>query len=101
MRNQQPVITRRGVHASPSQDMYLKGALFLHTLRSVVHDDAKWWTMIRGFYDTAKYRNVMTEEMEEYFSKAAGVDLIPVFHQYLRRAALPVFEYRAGAAPGP
>ena len=100
VRNQQPVITRRGVHATPSQDMYFKGALFLHTLRSVVNDDVKWWKMIRGFYDQAKYRNVMTEEMEEYFSKAAGVDLVPVFNQYLRRSPLPVFEYRAGATPG-
>jgi hypothetical protein len=38
--------------------------------------------------------------MQEYFSKAAGVDLHPVFNQYLRRSALPVFEYRAGTTPG-
>ena len=38
-----PIISQRGIHRTPSQDMYFKGALFLHTLRSVVNDDAKWW----------------------------------------------------------
>ena len=32
---------QRGIHRTPSQDMYFKGALFLHTLRSVVNDDER------------------------------------------------------------
>ena len=39
VRNREPIITQRGIHRSPPQDMYFKGALFLHTLRSVVDDD--------------------------------------------------------------
>ncbi len=34
--NREPIITQRGIHRGPSQDQYFKGALFLHTLRSVV-----------------------------------------------------------------
>jgi aminopeptidase N len=98
--NKQPVITERGRHRTPSQDMYFKGALFLHTLRSVFDDDAKWWKTIRGYYDASKYRNVMTEEMVAYFSKAYGSDLTPVFNQYLRRAPMPVLELQRDAAAG-
>lgn len=100
VRNQQPIITRRGVHQTPSQDMYFKGSLFLHTLRSVINDDPAWFRMIRGYYDSAKYRNVMTEEMVAYFSGASGRDLGPVFRQYLWRAALPVLELREGQVAG-
>jgi aminopeptidase N len=98
--NKQPVITERGLHRTPSQDMYFKGALFLHTLRSVFNDDAKWWRTIRGYYDSSKYRNVMTEEMVAYFNKASGMNLTPVFNQYLRRAPLPVLELQRDAAAG-
>ena len=36
VRNREPIITPRGINRTPPQDMYFKGALFLHTLRSVV-----------------------------------------------------------------
>ena len=100
VQNRTPIITERGIHRSPPQDMYFKGALFLHTLRSVVDDDAKWWKLVRGVYDTFKYRNIMTEDMVAFFNKETGRNLTPLFDQYLRHTALPVLELKAGAAPG-
>ena len=50
VRNREPIITPRGIHRTPSQDMYFKGALFLHTLRSVVDDDSAWWKLLRDMY---------------------------------------------------
>jgi aminopeptidase N len=90
--NRQPIITQRGIHRSPTQDMYFKGALFLHTLRSVVNDDEVWWRVIRDYYQAFKYRNSMTEDMVRFFNNALGQDLSPLFNQYLRRADLPVLE---------
>jgi aminopeptidase N len=92
VRNREPIVTQRGIHRSPSQDQYFKGALFLNTLRSVVNDDAKWWKAIRGFFDRYKYRNILTEDVVGYFNGALGQDLTPLFNQYLRRADLPVLE---------
>ena len=43
--NAEPIIVQRGIARDPNQDMYFKGALFLHTLRSVVNDDAKWFKL--------------------------------------------------------
>jgi aminopeptidase N len=37
--NLEPIITQRGIHRTPNQDMYFKGALFLDTLRNAVNDD--------------------------------------------------------------
>ncbi|HMY76654.1 MAG TPA: M1 family aminopeptidase, partial [Blastocatellia bacterium] len=92
VRNQQPIITARGVNRTPSQDQYFKGALFLNTLRSVVNDDARWWRLMRAYFDRFKYHNIMTEDVVAFFNQQTGKNLTPIFDQYLRRAALPVLE---------
>lgn len=94
VKNQQPIIPERGANRTPPQDQYFKGALFLNTLRSVVNDDQKWWALIRDFYQTFKYRTIMTEDVVEYFNRKTGMNLRPVFDQYLRHAALPVLELK-------
>jgi len=90
--NKEPIIVQRGLARDPNQDMYFKGALFLHTLRSVVNDEKKWFKLIRDLYDQFKYKNSMTEEIVAFVNKELGQDLTPVFDQYLRRTALPVLE---------
>jgi aminopeptidase N len=89
IQNKQPIVTQRGLHRMPDQDMYFKAALFLNTLRSVADDDAKWWSAVRGFYESFKYRNILTEDVVRHFNAALGRDLTAVFDQYLRRAAPP------------
>jgi len=69
VRNQQPVIAPRGVNATPPQDMYFKGALFINTLRSVLNDDQKWWALLHDFYQHFKYQTIMTEDIVAYFTE--------------------------------
>jgi aminopeptidase N len=92
IRNTQPIVAERGLNRTPPPDQYFKGALFLNTLRSVVDDDAKWWLLIGGFYQQFKYKTIMTEDVVAYFNQHTGMNLTPIFNQYLRRAALPVLE---------
>jgi aminopeptidase N len=92
VRNREPIITQRGIHRSPSQDMYFKGALFLHTLRGVVNDDEKWWRLVRDVYEQFRYKNIMTEDLVRFVNMKLGQNLTPIFDQYLRRAALPTLE---------
>jgi len=94
VRNLQPVITERGVNREPPQDQYFKGALFLNTLRSVVDNDARWFALIHDFYQHFKYRNIMTEDVVEYFNQQTGMNLTPVFDQYLRHADVPTLELK-------
>ena len=56
VQNREPIVTQRGIHRQPQQDMYFKGTLFLNTLRSVVNDDAIWWGLVRDVYQQFKYR---------------------------------------------
>jgi aminopeptidase N len=100
VRNQQPIVTQRGVKRTPPQDMYFKGALFLNTLRSVVNDDKRWWKLIHDFYQHFKYQNIMTEDVAAYFNQKTGMNLTPVFDEYLRHAALPALELKFDDANG-
>ncbi len=90
--NKEPIITERGIHRTPNQDMYFKGALFLHTLRSMVNDDRKWWNLVRATFERFKYQNIMTEDMVRFFSAELKQDMTPIFDQYLRRVNLPTLE---------
>jgi aminopeptidase N len=100
VKNQQPIIPQCGVNASPPADQYFKGALFLNTLRSIINDDARWWTLIHDFYQHFKYQNIMTEDVVQYFNQHAAMNLTPIFDQYLRHAAIPTLELTFDDAQG-
>jgi aminopeptidase N len=100
VQNRQPIITQRGVNASPPSDQYFKGALFINTLRSIVDDDKRWWALLREFYDQFKYQPHMTEEVVAFFNKQTGKDLTVIFDQYLRHAARPVLELKFDESKG-
>jgi aminopeptidase N len=100
VKNQRPILCRRGIDATPPEDQYFKGALMLNTLRSVVNDDARWFAAIHGFYQRFKYQNILTEDVVAYFNHALGRDLTPIFDQYLRHADIPTLELKFDAARG-
>ena len=94
VKNQTPIIPPRGVNADPPLDQYMKGTLFLNTLRSVVNDDKRWFALIRNFYQRFKYQSIMTEDVVAFFNRSIGKNLTPIFDQYLRHAALPTLELK-------
>ncbi|HEY2432863.1 MAG TPA: M1 family metallopeptidase [Vicinamibacterales bacterium] len=100
VRNREPIVTQRGIHRTPSQDMYFKGALFLNTLRSVVDDDARWFALIHDLFQHFKYQNILTEDLVGFVNTRLGQDLTPVFDEYLRRAELPTLEVAFNQAEG-
>jgi aminopeptidase N len=100
VRNQQAIITTHEINRTPSQDQYFKGALFLHTLRSVIDDDDRWWKVMREYCREFKYRNILTEDLVRFYNARTGRNLTPIFDQYLRQAALPVLELRFKEAEG-
>jgi len=100
VKNDRPIIAPRGVNDEPSQDQYFKGALFINTLRGIVNDDAKWWPMLRGYYQRYKYQNIMTEDIVQYFNQQTGMNLTPVFDQYLRHTTIPTLDLKFDEAAG-
>jgi aminopeptidase N len=98
--NMRPIVAERGVNAEPTEDQYFKGALMINTLRSIVNDDARWWALLHAFYQHFKFQSTMTEDVVAWFNLHTGMNLTPVFNQYLRHAHIPRLELLFGEAPG-
>jgi aminopeptidase N len=93
--NEAPIVPRAyGVNAQGSGDMYPKGGNLLHTIRQLVGNDAKWRGILRGLNAEFRHRIVTGQQVQEYISRSAGMDLAKVFEQYLTTTDIPVFEYR-------
>lgn len=98
--NLRPIIGERGVNYDTTEDQYFKGALMLNTLRSVIDDDAKWFALLHDFYQHFKYQNILTEDVIAWFNQRTGMNLTPIFNQYLRHRKIPRLELLFDEAPG-
>jgi aminopeptidase N len=94
VKNAAPVISEEGIYATPPADQYKKGALFLNTVRSVVNDDAVWFKLLHDYYQHFKYQTIMTTDMVAFFNAQTGLNLTPIFNEYLRHAAIPTLELK-------
>ena len=91
--NDIPVIGIYDVNQEGSGDMYAKGASMLHTIRQIVGDDKKWRGLLRGLNEEFRNQTVTTRQIEDYMIEYTGLDLQPVFDQYLRTVSIPTLEY--------
>ncbi|MFW6205783.1 MAG: M1 family metallopeptidase, partial [Gemmatimonadota bacterium] len=94
IRNDRPIIPAYGVNAQGSGDMYSKGGNLLHTIRQVIDDDDRWRAILRGLQSDLRHSIVTGDQVRSYISEHAGIDLDPVFRQYLTTTTIPVLEVR-------
>ena len=92
IRNDKPIIGPYGVNTRGSGDMYYKGSNTLHTIRTLINDDEKWRSILRGLNKEYYHATVTTQQIEDYMSKHSGMDLKTIFDQYLRSVDIPYFE---------
>ena len=91
--NDRPIIGTYGLNQRGSGDMYYKGGNLLNMLREILNDDEKWRQVLRGLNKEYYHQTVTTQQVETYISQAFGMDLKPIFDQYLRDHRIPVLEY--------
>ncbi len=92
--NDKPIIGTYGVNARGSSDMYYKGSNMLHTIRQIVNDDDLWRSTLRGLNEEFYHQTITTEQIENYMINKLGINLKPIFDQYLRDDRIPILEYR-------
>lgn len=92
--NKTPIIGQFDVNKEGSGDMYSKGSNILHTVRTIINDDRKWRMILRGLNKEFFHQTVTGEQVINYMSRHAGVDLRPIFRQYLYFPALPRLEIK-------
>jgi aminopeptidase N len=94
IRNESPIIGHYDVNKEGSGDMYFKGSNILHTVRTIVNNDSKWRMILRGLNREFHHKTVTTEQVVNYISDKADIDLRPIFRQYLYFPKLPKLEIK-------
>lgn len=87
--NDEPIIGKYGLNNEGSGDMYPKGSLILHTIRSIINDDKKFFEIIKGIQTQFKYKTVDSYDIEKYISEKTRINFSDFFDLYLRSADIP------------
>ncbi len=87
--NDTPIIGKYGLNNEGAGDMYPKGALLIHTIRSIINDDKKFFEIVKGIQDTFKYQTVNSSDIEKYICEQSGIDFSDIFELYLRSSSIP------------
>ncbi len=96
IRNDAPIIATYNVNDQGSGDMYYKGGNLVHIIRQLFKSDEKFRTALRELNKTFYHKTVNTKEVESFFSTKTGLNLSPVFDQYLRNTSIPTLEIKKG-----
>ncbi|MCU0689397.1 MAG: M1 family metallopeptidase [Phycisphaerales bacterium] len=70
------------------EDPYVKGGLFLHTLRQRLGDDT-FWRGVRLYIDTHKDSSVETDDFRHIMEAVSGQSLERFFDQWIKRPGVP------------
>ena len=86
--NKTPIVAGNDMdeEAAYTDDIYGKGAFFMHTIRYVIGDSV-FFPALKKFVTSPKYTYdnlVNTDDVEQFFSQQSGRDLKPLFDLYLR-----------------
>lgn len=93
IKNDKPVIGTYGVSDAGSGDKYDKGSAVVHTIRLMMDDDEKFRAMLHKMNDTFYHKQITSKQMEDFIIQFSGLELQPIFDQYLRTTKIPVLEY--------
>ena len=74
-------------------DVYLKGALTLHTLRNVINNDSIFFDILKTFYEQNKYSIVTTKDFISLVNEKTNSDYNWFFNQYLYSRVCPKLEW--------
>jgi len=94
VQNDKPIIGQYLVNNHGSNDMYIKGAAMIHTLRQVIDDDEKFRKILRGLNQDFYHQTVTSQQIENYISNQSELDLGAFFDQYLRTIKIPRIDYK-------
>ena len=94
VQNKAAIMGIYGVNREGHYDMYVKGMLFLNTLRHVIHNDSLWWSIIHDMADREFHiRTTNYDEVVAYFNRKSGMNLSPLFEQYVKHYRIPQLEF--------
>ncbi len=92
IKNKRPVVGPTNVNYWDYEDtdVYMKGALILHTLRNSIRNDSIFKDILRTFYQRYKYKIAVSKNFIDIVNEKTGKDYTPFFNQYLYNRSCPV-----------
>ena len=93
VRNDKPILGPFHVNKTGSTDMYFKGSLMLHTLRTLIDNDKTWFDIIMGISNDFKHQTIDGVQILDYINTKANSNFNYFFNQYLNNKDIPEFEY--------
>jgi len=94
IQNDAPIIAPYNVNKEGSGDMYYKGGNLLNMIRTIINNDEKWRSILRGLNQAFYHQTVTTAAIVGYINKQSGLNLTSIFDQYLRYKNIPTLEFR-------
>ena len=65
----------------------------IHYMRQLFKDDEKFRLAMRAMNDSFYHKTVTYADITSFWSRQAGIDLAPLFDQYLNNTQIPRLEY--------
>lgn len=93
IQNDRPVVGVYNVNKEGSGDMYPKGGNLLNMVRTIINDDEKWRSILRGLNKTFYHQTVTYDDVVNYINAQSGKNLSPVFEQYLKYKGIPLLNF--------
>lgn len=93
IQNDAPIVGIYNVNKEGSGDMYYKGGNLLNMVRTIINDDEKWRGILRGLNKTFYHQTVTYDQVVNYINDKAGINLSPVFEQYLKYKDIPILNF--------
>lgn len=96
IQNDRPIQGPYQVNRSGSADMYNKGGVMLHSLRTILDDDTLWRQILRGLNHDFRLQQVDYSDIVDYINQNTGYDFSKFFAQYVQHSSLPVLDMKFG-----
>jgi aminopeptidase N len=96
IRNKRPIVGPFDVNywKYKDTDLYMKGALTLHTLRNAIQNDSIFFDILKSFYNNHKYGFASTVDFIDLVNQKTNDDYQWFFDQYLYSRVCPELEIR-------
>lgn len=95
--NKKPIQGQYHVNNEGSGDMYNKGGVLHNMIRTIIADDDKWRSILRGLNAKFYHQQVNYDDIVHYINQESGLNFNSIFEQYVKTTAIPILSITESA----
>ncbi|MFD2905161.1 M1 family metallopeptidase [Sphingobacterium anhuiense] len=90
IQNKTPIQGQYHVNNEGSGDMYNKGGVLHNMIRTIIADDDKWRSILRGLNVKFYHQQVDYDDIVNFINQESGLNFNSIFEQYVKTTLIPV-----------